>query len=83
VYAYALLLTFASNLFSKSTKPTNFIICTHVACVSAYKFCEQQLNQLHTGHTACQNVPKKAFPLVIFFSGTKSGVEKLNTVLES
>jgi hypothetical protein len=26
---------------------------------------------------------KKAFPLKIFFTRTKSGVEKLNTVLES
>jgi hypothetical protein len=32
--------------------------------------------------TAGQNVPKKAFPLKIF-SRTESGVEKLNTVLES
>jgi hypothetical protein len=35
---------------------------------------------MHTGHTACQNVPKKAFPLKIFFSRTKSDAEKLNTV---
>jgi hypothetical protein len=47
--------------FSKTTTPTNFISCTHVAWVSAYKFCAQQLHQIHTGHTACQNVPKKHF----------------------
>jgi hypothetical protein len=59
------------------------IFCTNVALVSAYKFCAQQLHLVHTGHTACQNVPKKAFSLKIFFSRTKSGVEKMNTVLES
>jgi hypothetical protein len=54
--------TIASNLFfSKTTTPTNFIFCTHVDWVSAYKFCAQQLHQMHTGHTACQNVPKNAF----------------------
>jgi hypothetical protein len=37
---------------------------------------------VHTGHTACQNVPIKAFILKNFFSRTKSGVEKLNRVLE-
>jgi hypothetical protein len=81
---YALPSTIASNLiFSKTTTPTNFIFCTHVAWVSAYKFCAQQLHQMHTGHTACQNAPKKAFPLKIFFSRTKSGAEKLNKVLDS
>jgi hypothetical protein len=53
--SYALPSTIASNLFySKTTIPTNFIFCTHVAWVSAYKFCAQQLHQMHTGHTACQ-----------------------------
>jgi hypothetical protein len=75
--------TIASNLFfSKTTTPTNFIFCTLVAWVSAYKFCAQQLHQMHTGHTAFQNVPKKAFSLKIF-SRTKSGAQKLNTVLDS
>jgi hypothetical protein len=37
---------------------------------------------MHTGHTACQNVPQKAFPLKIFYR-TKSGAEKLNTVVDS
>jgi hypothetical protein len=29
---------------------------------------------VHTGHPACQNVPKKEFPLKIYFSRTTSGV---------
>jgi hypothetical protein len=34
---------------------------TPVAWVSAYKFCAQQLHQVHTGHIVCQNVPIKHF----------------------
>jgi hypothetical protein len=75
-YAYALPSTIASNhFFSKTTTPTNFIFCTHVAWVSAYKFCASNANRAHS-------VPKKAFPLTIF-SRTKSGAEKLNTVFDS
>jgi hypothetical protein len=44
--------------FTKTTTPTNFIFCTHKAWVSAYKLCAQQLHQVLTGHTVCQNVPK-------------------------
>jgi hypothetical protein len=36
---------------------SNFIFCTRVAWVSAYKFCAQQLHQVQTGHTACQYGP--------------------------
>jgi hypothetical protein len=49
-------LPFASNFFSKTTTSTIFIFCMHVAWVSVYTFCAQQLHQVHTGHTACQNV---------------------------
>jgi hypothetical protein len=59
-YAYALPLTIASNLFfSKTSTPTNFIFCKHVPWVIAFTFCAQQLHQVHTGHTVCQNVPAK------------------------
>jgi hypothetical protein len=58
---YALPSTIASNLFfsKTTTPPTNFIFCIHVAWVSVYKFCAQQLHQVHTGHTGSQIVPKK------------------------
>jgi hypothetical protein len=80
-YRYTLASTFASNLFFSKILhlQTLFFFCTNVAWVSAYKFCAQQLYQLHIGHTASQ----KAFPLKILFFRTESGVEKLNTVLES
>jgi hypothetical protein len=53
----------SQKLLHLQTPEPKLIFCTHVAWVSAYKFCAQQLHQVHTGHTACQNVPKKAFPL--------------------
>jgi hypothetical protein len=60
--SYALPSTIASNLFfSKTTTPKNFMFSPHLAWFSVYKCCAQQLHQEHTGHTACQNVPKKHF----------------------
>jgi hypothetical protein len=40
-------------------------------------------NFVHNSFIKCTQRAKKLFPLKIFFSKTKSGAEKLNTVLDS
>ena len=47
--------------YSKTITTTKSIFCRLIAYICAYKFGAQQSNHLHTGHTACQNVPKNAF----------------------
>jgi hypothetical protein len=47
--------------YSKTITTKKSIFGRLIAYICAYKFCAQQSNHVHTGHTACHNVPKTPF----------------------
>jgi hypothetical protein len=57
---------FYNLFFSQTTTPTKFIFYPLVPWLSAFRFCAQQPDSVYTGHTAWQNVPKKAFLNLLF-----------------